>query len=332
MERKLFKLKMAQLFKGELSPEEGKEFLSQLHQKGEKGEEIGISAQIMRKYSVKLPVPEELRKKLIDIVGTGGDKSGTFNISTTTALLISAVGSKVAKHGNRSITSKSGSADMLEALGFNLNLTPEKQVKMLEEVGFTFIFAINHHPAMKHIMPIRKALPHPTIFNLLGPLTNPAGAEKYLLGVYTPKLLDKIATALTHLPLQRGLVVSSDDGLDELSIEAPTYCRLVEGGKIEKMTIEPEKFGLKGRKENLKGGDGKVNAQITRNLLEGREKGDKLKALLLNAGVALWIDGKVDSIAGGIELARETIESGKAGEHLAKVIQLSQKLGEGESL
>ncbi|WP_457560112.1 anthranilate phosphoribosyltransferase, partial [Caminibacter sp.] len=163
------------LFENKLSEEEARNFLIELYEKGESAEDIKNAAEVMREHSIKLPVSEELREKLIDIVGTGGDKSNSFNISSTTALLISSLGSYVAKHGNRSITSKSGSADMLEALGINLNLTPENQVKMLEEVGFTFIFAINHHPAMKHIMPIRKSLNHRTIFNILGPLTNPAG-------------------------------------------------------------------------------------------------------------------------------------------------------------
>ncbi|MEO1958862.1 MAG: anthranilate phosphoribosyltransferase, partial [Nautiliaceae bacterium] len=191
-----FKEKFEALFKNKLSQEEAREFLIKLYNKKESPKEIAIAAEIMRKYSIKLPLSKEIQEKLIDIVGTGGDKSNSFNISSTTALLISSIGSIVAKHGNRSITSKSGSADMLEALGININLPPSKQVRMLEEVGFTFIFAINHHPAMKHIMPIRKSIPHRTIFNLLGPLTNPANAKKYLLGVYSPEFLELFAGAL----------------------------------------------------------------------------------------------------------------------------------------
>ncbi|NOZ90872.1 MAG: anthranilate phosphoribosyltransferase, partial [Epsilonproteobacteria bacterium] len=174
------------LFANKLSTNDARELLIELYKKGETSEDIATVASIMRENSIKLPISEELEDRAIDIVGTGGDKSGSFNISTTVSLLLASLGSIVAKHGNRSITSNSGSADVLEALGINLNLTPSQQVKMLEESGFCFIFAMNHHPAMKHIMPIRKSIEHRTIFNILGPLTNPAGAKKYLLGVFSP--------------------------------------------------------------------------------------------------------------------------------------------------
>jgi anthranilate phosphoribosyltransferase len=277
----------------------------------------------MREHSVKLPVSEELREKLIDIVGTGGDKSNSFNISSTTALLISSIGSYVAKHGNRSITSKSGSADMLEALGINLNLSPENQVKMLQEVGFTFIFAINHHPAMKYIMPIRKSLPHRTIFNILGPLTNPAGAKKYLLGVFSTDFIERIANALTLMDVKSAMVVSSLDGMDEISIEAASVAIYYNGAKLKDLEIRPESFSLKGKKENLIGGDAKENAKITRGILSGEIKDDKRNAVLLNAAAALFVDGKANSIEDGIKIAAEVIDSGRAIKHLEKIIEVS---------
>jgi len=321
------KEKFEKLFKNEMSETEARDFLVSLYEKGETSAEIAAAAEVMREHSVKLPVSEELREKLIDIVGTGGDKSNSFNISSTTALLLSAAGSFVAKHGNRSITSKSGSADMLEALGINLNLSPENQVKMLEEVGFTFIFAINHHPAMKHIMPIRKSIPHRTIFNILGPLTNPAGAKKYLLGVFSPDFIEPIANALTLMDVKRAMVVSSLDGMDEISISAPTKALYYDGVRIRDMEIRPDSFGMVGKKEDLIGGDAKENAKITRGILSGEIKGPKRDAVLLNAAAALFVDGKANSIEEGIKIAAEVIDSGKAIAHLEKIVEISKKLG-----
>ncbi|GAB6073402.1 anthranilate phosphoribosyltransferase [Nautilia lithotrophica] len=322
------KEKFEKLFNNEMSEVEAKELLVSLYEKGEEAAEIAAAADVMREHSIKLPVSEELRDKLIDIVGTGGDKSHSFNISSTTALLLAAAGSYVAKHGNRSITSKSGSADMLEALGINLNLSPENQVKMLEETGFTFIFAINHHPAMKYIMPIRKSLSHRTIFNILGPLTNPAGARKYLLGVFSPDFVEKIASALALMDVKSAMVVSSLDGMDEISVEAPTKAVYFNGVNLKDLEIRPETFGLKGKKENLIGGDAKENAEITRGILSGEIKDDKRNAVLLNAGAALFVDGKVNSIEEGIKMASEVIDSGKAIKHLEKIVQVSNSLNE----
>ncbi|WP_024791614.1 anthranilate phosphoribosyltransferase [Lebetimonas sp. JS032] len=318
--------KFEKLFNNEMREDEAKDFLIELYKKGESPSEIAAAADVMREHSVKLPVSDELRDKLIDIVGTGGDKSNSFNISSTTALLISSLGSVVAKHGNRSITSKSGSADMLEALGINLNLTPQNQVKMLEEAHFTFIFAINHHPAMKYIMPIRKSLSHRTIFNILGPLTNPAGAKKYLLGVFSPDFVEKIASALTLMDINSAMVVSSLDGMDEISVAAPTKAVYYNGVKLEDLTIRPESFGINGKKEDLVGGDAKENAKITRGILEGVIKDAKREAVLLNAGAALFVDGKANSIEEGLNLAAEAIDSGRAVKHLKKIIEISNKL------
>jgi anthranilate phosphoribosyltransferase len=197
---------------------------------------------------------------------------------------------------------------------------------MLEEVGFTFIFAINHHPAMKYIMPIRKSLPHRTIFNILGPLTNPAGAKKYLLGVFSPDFVEKIAAALSLMDVKSAMVVSSLDGMDEISVEEPTKAVYYNGVTLKDMLIRPESFGLKGRKENLMGGNAPENAKITRGILGGEIKDDKRKAVLLNAAAALYVDGRVNSIEDGITMSAEVIDSGKALKHLEKIIEISNKL------
>ncbi|MRI83183.1 MAG: anthranilate phosphoribosyltransferase [Nitratiruptor sp.] len=315
------------LFANELSPQEARAFLIELYQRGESPQEIAQAAKIMGQHSIKLPIPPKLQAKLIDVVGTGGDGSGTFNVSSTVALLLPALGCYVAKHGNRSITSKSGSADMLEALGINLDLPPEKQVAMLERTGFCFIFAKNHHPVMKHIMPIRKTIPHRTIFNILGPLTNPAGARKYLLGVFSPEFIPKLAQALIELGVERALVVSSADGMDEISICDKTHCAEIHGGKMEEYEIAPEDFGLqRAFKEEILGGDGATNAQITRAILTGELHGPKRDMVLLNAGAALMVDGKAATIREGIELAAQAIDSGQAARKLQEIVEVSQQL------
>ena len=321
------KEKFYKLFKNEMNEDEAKEFLIKLFEKGESAEDIAAASEVMREFSVKLPVSEELRDKLIDIVGTGGDKSNSFNISSTTALLLSSIGSFVAKHGNRSITSKSGSADMLEALGINLNLNPENQVKMLEEVRFTFIFAINHHPAMKHIMPIRRSIPHRTVFNILGPLTNPAGAKKYMLGVFSVDFVEKIAKALMLMDVNRAMVVSSLDGMDEISIAAPTKGVFFDGKELKDITINPADYGMNGSKEDIIGGDAIENAKITRGILSGEIKGSKRDVVLLNAAASLVVDEKAETIKEGIKIAKEAIDSGRAIKHLEKIIEVSRKLG-----
>jgi len=321
-----YKKEFLRLFNNEMSKEEAREFLIHLYENGETPEQIATAAEIMRQKCIKLPVSEDLQNILIDVVGTGGDKSNSFNISSTVALLISSVGSFVAKHGNRSITSRSGSADMLEALGININLTPENQVKMLKEVGFTFMFAVNHHPVMKHIMPIRKSIPHRTIFNILGPLVNPAGVKKYLLGVFSPDFVETIAKALVLMGVERAVVLSSFDGMDEASIEGPTKVLYCKQDFFKGITITADCYGLEGKKENLIGKDAKENAKITRAILSGELKDDKLKAVLFNAGFALFADGRVESLEDGIELAKEAIESKRAIRHLERIIYVSNKL------
>ncbi len=315
------------LFNNELSEQEARDFLIELYEKGESAEDIAKAASLMRQHAKKLPIPTSLQDKLIDIVGTGGDKSGSFNVSSTVALLLPALGSFVAKHGNRSVTSKSGSADMLEALGLALDLDEERQVKMLEKTGFCFIFAKNYHPVMKHIMPIRKSIPHRTIFNLLGPLSNPAGAKKYLLGVYDKEFVPKMAEALKKLGAKRAMVVASEDGMDEISICAPAFVAKLENEKITYETIEPEKYGIEGYSfDDIQGGDAKENAKITQRILTNQEKGAKLAMVLFNAAAALYVDEKVDSLQEGIDMAREAIESGKAREKLEEIINYSKEL------
>jgi len=315
------------LFNNEMPEEEARQFLIDLYEKGESGEDIAAAAAVMREHSVKLPLSDALREKAIDVVGTGGDKSGSFNISTTVSLLLSSMGCVVAKHGNRSITSNSGSADVLEALGINLNLPVDAQLKMLEETGFAFIFAMNHHPAMKHIMPVRKSIDHRTIFNILGPLTNPAGARKYLLGVFDPSFIKRMAEALLQLDTERAFVVSSHDGMDEISLACNSSFAYVEDGRILEGEINPETFGFKkAPKEAILGGDVQFNAQITRDILSGKEQGAKRDIVLLNAAYALFANGNVRDIQEAVEKAKTAIESGNAEAHLKKIAEVSQQL------
>lgn len=321
------KLQFIKLFNNEMSSEEAREFLKSLYEKGESAKDIAAAVEVMRDYSVKLPLPEELREKAIDIVGTGGDKIGSFNISTTVSLLLASMGAVVAKHGNRSITSKSGSADVLEALGVNLNLSVDKQIKMLEETGFCFIFAMNHHPAMKHIMPVRKSLEHRTVFNIMGPLTNPAGAKRYLMGVFSPDFIEKMAKTLQIVGATKAYVVSSSDGMDEISISDTTQYALLDNKEISTGVIDPREHGFKLYPQSeILGGDAQTNAKITKGILSGEISGAKRDIVLLNASYALLADDMARDIKEALEMSREAIESGKATEHLTKIVEVSQKI------
>ena len=320
------KAKFEKMFLGEMDPEEAKQYFVTLYERRESAEEIAAAVDVMRSHSIKLDMDESLREKLIDVVGTGGDKSGSFNISSTVALILSSMGSYVAKHGNRAITSNSGSADMLEALGINLNLTPQQQVRMLEETGFTFMFAVNHHPAMKYIMPIRKSLSHRTIFNILGPLTNPAGSRKYLIGVFSDAFLERIVTALSLLDTKSAVAVSSKDGMDEISICDVTYATQLQEGKTNDFVIDPQMYGFKlAPAEAIRGGNALENAEITLKIFEG-EKGPKQDIVLLNAAMAFVVDGKARDMQEGIEMARESVESGLAKKHLKNIVKTSNLL------
>jgi anthranilate phosphoribosyltransferase len=318
--------KFEKLFNNTLLESEAKELLVSLYQNKETSDEIAAAATVMREHSIKLDIPKNIKNKLIDIVGTGGDKSGSFNISSTVSLILASLGSLVAKHGNRAITSNSGSADMLEKLGINLDLTSTQQLLMLQEVGFTFMFAINHHPAMKHIMPIRKSLQHRTIFNILGPLTNPASSKKYLLGVFSQDFLKCIADSLNLLNTTRAMVVNSRDGLDEISVSDITYVLELNDGKISESVIDPQNLGFKlSPLEEIKGGDALTNAKITLDIFDGRE-GAKRDIVLLNSGAALVIDGRARDLKDGIDMAREAIDSKLAKKHLQKIVEISNKL------
>jgi len=319
------KQQFKKLFNNEMDTEEARTFLIDLYEKGESGSDIAAAASVMREHSIKLSLSDELREKAIDIVGTGGDKSGSFNISTTVSLLLASMGCVVAKHGNRSITSNSGATDVLEALGINLDLSIENKIKMLEETGFCFFPATDHHPAMKHIMPIRKSIEHRTIFNLLGPLTNPAGARKYLLGVFDPAYIKRMAEALLELDTKRAYVVSSHDGMDELSLAGNSSFAYVESNRISEGEINPEALGFAlASKEAIQGGDAMFNAQITSDIFSGKEQGAKRDIVVLNAAFALFVDGNVRDIQEAITMAKEGLDSGKAVKHLEKIAKFSQ--------
>ena len=321
------KLKFDDIFENRLSADEVKEYLIELYERGETAAEIAGAASAMRDHMIPLPVHYDLKEKLIDNCGTGGDKSNSFNVSSTVSILLAACGSYVAKHGNRSITSKSGSADMLEAIGVNLNLSLENSAKMLEETGFTFMFAQNHHPCMKHIMPIRKSIPHRTIFNILGPLSNPATVSKQLIGVFDKSYINKLAYALDMLDTKRSMIVSSHDGMDEISISDITYASSLYNGKIEDFEINPEDYGMQlSDKSEIIGGDAVFNAKLTSDLLSKKLIGAKLNIVLLNTAAALIVDEKARDFKDGIDMAKEAIMSGAAKDKLAQIIKVSNQL------
>ncbi len=322
------KAAFARLFRHEMNDEEMRAFLLSMKLDAQTPVAvIAAAADVMRRYAVALPVIPELKPKLIDIVGTGGDKSGSFNVSTTTSILVAACGAYVAKHGNRSITSKSGSADVLEALGIRLDLGLEQTAAMLEETGFAFMFAQNHHPAMKFIMPVRKSISEKTVFNVLGPLTNPAGAEKFLLGVFDKSFVPKIAEALKLNGASSAIVVSAEEGMDEISISGITYAARLKNGEISEFEIDPEAYGLsRAPFEAILGGDAKVNAAILNRVLSGEGEPAQRDIVLLNAAAALEAEGMARDIQDGLAMAREAIMCGKAKAKLAQIVEVSTKL------
>lgn len=313
---------MNEIMSGESTPTQNAAFLASLSTKSAKAEttdEIAGCAAAMRDHATKV----ETKFDVFEIVGTGGDNAQSFNISTTSALVAAAGGVKVAKHGNRAASSKCGTADCLEALGVNLDQSPEKCVELLDKVGMCFFFAQKYHTSMKYVGPIRKELGFRTVFNILGPLTNPAMPKMQLLGVYDEYLVEPLAQVLINLGVKRGMVVYGRDKLDEISLSADTAVCEFKDGWFKSYTIKPEDFGFERcRKSDLVGGDPAENAEITRKILKG-EKGHKRNAVLMNAGAALYIAGKAPSMADGIKLAAELIDSGKAYETLEKFIQVS---------
>ncbi|ABV67533.1 anthranilate phosphoribosyltransferase [Aliarcobacter butzleri RM4018] len=321
------KLKFDDIFENKLSQEEIREYLLNLYEVGETASQLAGAASAMREHLIPLPISEELRQKSIDVVGTGGDKSYSFNISSTVSILLSACGCYVAKHGNRSVTSKSGSADMLEALGMNLNLSLENTAKMLEETGFAFMFAANHHPAMKYITPVRKTIPHRTIMNIVGPLSNPAGVEKQVIGVFDKSYINKIAAALDILDSKRAMILSSNDGMDEISVSDITHATLLLNGKITDIEINPENYGIPlSSKEDIVGEGPEFNAKLTRDILSKKIVGAKLDIVLLNAAAALIVDEKARDFKDGIDMAKEAIISGAAQNKLGQIIKVSKQL------
>ncbi len=316
------------LFNHELSDIQMRDFLvsMKLDESTSIGE-IAAAANVMRSHSIALHVSDTLQSRLIDVVGTGGDKSGSFNISSTTSILLASCGSYVAKHGNRSITSKSGSADVLETLGIRLDLSLDATTTLLQETGFAFMFAQNHHPAMKFIMPIRKSIDEKTVFNLLGPLTNPARVEKFLLGVFDKAFVPKVAEALKLNNATSAIVVSSRDGMDEISISDITYAALLKDGVIKSYEINPELYGIKKAPFSaILGGDASQNAGILTRILEGKAEDPQGDVVLINAAHALVVDGMARDIQEGFEIARDAIASGKAKAKLEEIIEVSSKL------
>lgn len=321
------KLKFDDIFEDRLPHEEVKEYLLELYERGETAAEIAGAASAMRDHLIPLPIHEDLRNKAIDVVGTGGDKSYSFNISSTVSLLLAATGSIVAKHGNRSVTSKSGSADMLEALGMNLNLSLENNAKMLEETGFAFMFAANHHPAMKYITPIRKSIPHRTIMNILGPLCNPAGVKKEVVGVFDKNYINRIAAALDMLDTKRAMILSSNDGMDEISVSDITQATLLISGKIKDIEINPEHYGITlSNMDDIVGQGPEFNAKLTRDILTNKISGPKLDVVLLNTAAALIVDEKARDFQDGIEIAKDAILSQRAEKKLDELIKISNQL------
>ncbi len=311
---------MAELMDGGATDAQAGAFLSALRVRGETVDELVGFAQAMRARVV--PVKPS-RRPLLDTCGTGGDGSGTFNISTTVAFVAAGAGAAVAKHGNRAVSSRSGSADVLEALGVKTDVTPKLAAKCVDEAGVGFLFAPSHHPAMKRVGPIRRELGARTVFNLLGPLSNPAGARRQLLGVYSTLLVEPLARALKALGSERALVVSSEDGLDELSLSAPTLVASLKSGKIKVESLDARKLGFKRAPlKALAGGDAKRNAAITRDVLHGAQ-GAPRDVVVLNAAAALLAAGIASDWKEGVERAQESLASGRAAGALALLARLS---------
>lgn len=312
---------MDEIMSGEASEVQMSAYLTAMAMKGETIEEITASAEAMRAHCIRLLNDCEV----LEIVGTGGDGSNTFNISTTSSIVISAAGVPVAKHGNRSASSKCGAADVLEELGVNIYIPPEKSLKCLKEINLCFLFAQNYHLSMKYVAGVRKELSIRTIFNILGPLTSPAGASMEVLGVYERDLVEPLTEVLKNLGVKSALTVFGVDGMDEISVSDKTAVCELKDGEIMSYEITPEYFGMeKASKEDLIGGDAKENAKITLSILNG-EKGPKRNAVLLNSAAGLYISGKVDSLRDGVKLAEEMIDSGKALKQLERFIECTNR-------
>lgn len=319
---------MQKIMSNEANESEISAFMVGLKMKGEKSHEIAAAARIMRQFA--LPVEYGINKDdlLADTCGTGGDMSHTFNVSTAVSFVISALGIKMAKHGNRSVSSECGSADCLEALGVNINLDPSKVTRCLKEIGTAFFFAPNFHQAMRFAAPVRRALGIRSIFNVLGPICNPAPVNAQLLGVYDPSLTEIMANALKELGCKYAMVVHGHGGLDEVSLSGPTKASWLINNKIKNMVITPEDLGVEASSiDMLAGGDAKTNAEIVKSILMGERKGPRKDMVLINAAVLLYACKKADTFKKGVLMAQEAIDSGAALEKLIELIRFSNILG-----
>lgn len=317
---------MNEIMNGETTATQNAAFLAALSTKSTKAEtidEISGCAAAMREHAIPVPHPG---MEVLEIVGTGGDKSNSFNISTTAAFVVAAGGVKVAKHGNRAASSKCGTADVQEALGANISQNPEKALDMLKKVGMCFLFAQKYHAAMKYVGPIRRELGFRTVFNILGPLTNPANPDFFLLGVYDAYLVEPVAKVLDKLGVKKAVVVHGMDCLDEVSPSAPTLVCELKNGYYRTTEIKPEDFGLtRGKEEELVGGTPEENAEITKGILSGKIQGTKRNAVLLNAGLAFYAAGAADTMAEGVKKAADLIDSGAAEKTMEAYIQVSNE-------
>ena len=312
---------MDEIMSGQATPVQMSAFLVALSMKGATIEEITACAKGMRNHCVKLLNDQDV----LEIVGTGGDRANSFNISTISAMVVSAAGVPVAKHGNRAATSKCGAADVLEALGVKIDLAPEKSAELLKRLNICFMFAQNYHLSMKYVAPVRRELPIPTVFNILGPLTNPAGASMQLMGVYEEGLVEPLARVLRNLGVTRAMVVFGQDGLDEISASSPTTVCEVREKEFASYVLTPEQFGMERcRKEELTGGTPEENAEIARRILNG-EKGPKRNAVVLNSAAALHITKGI-SMEDAVVQVQELIDSGKAREQMEAFITLSNQI------
>lgn len=318
---------MNEIMKGEFQPSLVGAFLIGLRMKGETIEEITGCVRSMKKNARSFNLDSQPEKTLvIDTCGTGGDEANTFNISTAVAIIAAAAGVRVAKHGGRAVSSKSGSADVLAEMGFNINIDTGVSEQCIRETGMTFLFAPNYHPAMKYAAPVRRQLSTRTIFNIIGPLTNPADIKGQVLGVFDRELTHKLGQVLLRLGRERALVVHGNDGLDEISITAHTTVTEVRDGKVIDYTINPQDYGIPlCKKEDLQGGDARDNAKIILNIFKG-EKGPKRDIVLINAAAALYVGKAVDGIYEGIKLAEEIIDTGKAYDKLKEIVKFSRSV------
>ena len=314
---------LEEIMEGGANPAVTAALLTALRVRGESVGEIVGFARAMRRFAQKVEAPEGV----VDTCGTGGDAKGTINISTAAAFVARGAGVTIAKHGNRAATSQAGSADVMEALGAEIGLEPREVARCIEEVGIGFMFARTHHPAMRHVVPVRAELPFRTVFNLLGPLTNPAGAKRQLVGVFGGDYVRPVAEALRELGAEKALVVHGADGLDEVTVTGPTLVAEVSDGGVTEYKISPEQFGLPDHDPGgLLGGDAHLNARVLNNVLSGEEEGAARDVIVLNAGAAVYVSGKAESIEEGVRLARQSIESGAATEALESFVRATRRL------